>query len=267
MRKSPVQMTEAAYSTSLALYVEGTWYHHAAALLREIEENGKVLDAVAHSALIRSFSFLESKTTPLVKAVQESEFEICKLLTALFQSTSERQKLKPELIEEIFSLLEEWKEIVSLDAKALVYNAFMDYFWRKGYKEMAKKILDLGREVYVGYSKPRVIETEWVVDVRGLGVGGAKVALTDSLSIAEEALKERSGDVWKMVVITGDEFSLNLPQDNRAVKQAIKLMLTELGSPFVESQKSSEMEASLADILKWLSQGKVEEVLSLTDSC
>eukprot|EP00250_Pteridium_aquilinum_P020588 c24871_g2_i1 orf=90-2618(+) len=268
MRKTSVQLTEAAYSASLALYVDGTWYHHAAALLKEIEEKGIVLDAAAHSALIRSFSILHNNTTPLARAVQESELEICKLLTRLFHTTSESQKLEAELIEAVRSLLEEWKETVSLDAKALVYNAFIDYFWRKGYKEMAKVILDMGREVYAGYSQPRLIETEWVLDVRGLGVGGAKVAVSDWLFGAKEALEDKEGDDWKMVVITGDGFSLSLPQDNSAVKRAISSMLTELSSPFVESPESSErMEANLADTLKWVSQDEVKETLSLSDSC
>ncbi|KAI5068483.1 hypothetical protein GOP47_0016828 [Adiantum capillus-veneris] len=254
MRKAPYNLTSTEYSVSLALYVDGTWYHHAAALLKEIEQEGVALDAVAHNSLIRSFSYLQSKTTPLARAVEESEIKICKVLTSLFHATLQKQKLELSVLEAVFSVLEDWKEVPSLEARGLVYNAFIDYFWKKGYKDLAKEILDLGRQLYAGYSKPRLVETDWILDVRGLGIGGAKVALMEWLSDEQEPPEGRSDDATKMVLITGDEFSLTLPEDNTKVKFAIGSLLTELGSPFVTPQyRSDGLEASVAEVLNWVS--------------
>ncbi|MCO5585643.1 hypothetical protein L7F22_039578 [Adiantum nelumboides] len=253
MRKAPFQKTNTAYSVSLALYVDGTWYHHAAALLKEIKQKGIALEAVALSSLVRSFSHLQSTTNPLATAVQESEIEICKVLTSLLHSSSENQVLETSVQEAVFSLLTDWAEVASLEARGLVYNAFIDYFWKKGFKDVAKDILVLGRQLYAGYSRPRLIESEWVLDVRGLGIGGATVALRDWLFGEEELLEGMGDDATKMVLITGNEFSLTLPQDNIKVKFAISSLLTELGSPFAEPSFSSDrLEAPLADILNWV---------------
>lgn len=264
MRRAPYKMTDTAYSVALALYVDGTWYHQAAALLKEIEEKGVDLEAIAHSSLIRSFSYLESRTTPLARAVRESEMKICKLLTSLFDATLDNQELESSVVEAVFSTLEEWRGVASLEARALVFNTFIDYFWRKGYKEIAMEILRMGRQLYAGYSRSRLLNSEWILDVRGLGIGGAKVALRDWLFGEQEMLAEKGGDDTKMVLITGDEFSLTLPHDNTKVKSVISSLLAELDSPFVSSPSSPDrLEATLADVFRWVAEMRLSKPPSL----
>ncbi|KAH7423045.1 hypothetical protein KP509_12G037000 [Ceratopteris richardii] len=264
LRASSYELTPTAYSVCLAMYIDGTWYHHAAALLREIEGKGIVLEALALNSLIRSFSLLQSKANQLVKAVDESEIGICKLLASLFHTGSEDHNLHADLENSVFLFLEEWKEVNNVEVKALVYNAFIDYFWSKGHKILAKRILDMGRNVYAGYSKPQLVEADWILDVRGLGVGAAKAALRDFIFSEEELLEDKGGDATRMVIITGNEFSLSLPQDNVKVKAAISSLLADLASPFVESPDSSEsLEAVVGDILKWAAQLRINRPVNL----
>eukprot|EP00250_Pteridium_aquilinum_P020587 c24871_g1_i1 orf=70-2478(+) len=264
MRRAPLQLTPAAYGAILALFVEGNWYLHAALVLKEMENESVALDAAANAVLIRSFSILGSKPTPLSKAVEESNLEVCRLLTSLFVTNSGNPKSEPAPEEAVLPFLEKWDE--TDETRAPIDNAFMDCFWRRGLKTSARKILSFARRTYAKYSRPLVLDSGWVLDVRGLSVGGAKVALIEWLASVGEGKEGKPMNDVKMVLITGDEYQLHVIQDNRILKKALSSMLGDLGSPFVESvEDSKKLEANAADVMKWVLSDKVKELLSFIE--
>lgn len=274
LRKAQIEMTDVAYRTVLALYVEGNWYGHAASILKNIEALGMDLDASSHGLLIRSFGIFEDRTTPLTLAVQESKFEVCKLLTSLFLNPRS-PKIDAEHLEMVRSFLKKWNEMDDLEAKASIYNGFLDCFWKKGLRGTARTILRMAREVYAGYTCPQLNEKEWVLDVRGLSVGGAKVALVEWLGdVGEMDNKSRVEELMMVIVTDGGVSSPRAVQDKssetqtKGAKGELLSMLGELALPFLESpEDSKKLQASAGDVLKWISQNVDKQALSLEDCC
>lgn len=264
LRRSPIEMTEEAYGVVLALFVEGNWYNHAASVLQEVENKGKALDSVAFASLIRSFGNLVNKLTPLAKAVEGSNMELCRLLTSLFIRKSEGLNSETMSKEAVLSFIEKFTD--KDEGRALIYNAFMECFWRRGSKTLARQILSSAREVYAKHTLPQLLETEWVLDVRGLSPGGAKVALTEWLSSEGEPNESKSMDGLKTVLITGDDSQLNAVQDNQVLRRALSSMLEELGSPFLQSlDNSKQLEANALEVMQWVQSDKVKKVLNFVD--
>ncbi|MCO5604819.1 hypothetical protein L7F22_058992 [Adiantum nelumboides] len=284
MQKSPHEMTPEAFGAILVLFLEGHWYHLAASALTEIETGGIPINGEASAALIRSFSILGDKPTPLSIAVEKSNLAICKLLTSLFLAHSDNiSRMEAVFEEEVLSYLQ---KLENLEHKRAVYNAFMDCFWRRGFKTLTRRLLSSAREVYAQNTKPEVIGSEWVLDVRGLSVGGAKAALIDWLSRVAEgegaqlngmqvdlnaAFVELQDDSKKldgvnMVIVTGNEFQLKVFQDHRVLKSSISGMLADLKAPFVESSEDpKKLEAAAMDVFKWVASEKVKELLDFTN--
>lgn len=273
LRESQIGMNDMAYGTVLALYVEGSWYGHAAGILQEIESKGFDLDVASHGLLIRCFGTSEETMTPLARAVQSSKFDVCKLLTALFLSNQKNPEFKHGLLNMVTVYLEKWNKLDDSKVKATIYNAILDCFWKKGLKGTARMILRQEREVFADYTRPQRHEMEWFLDVRGLSIGGGKVALIDWLGDAAELAYNGLVDDLKMVIITGgSDFPPQIVQSNsletqkKGLKGALLSMLGELGSPFVESPDDArKLHASAAAVLKWISQDVVKQAMILVD--
>ena len=88
-------------------------------------------------------------------------------------------------------------------------------------------MLRSAREVSAEHTLPQLLETEWVLDVRGLSPRGAKVAFIEWSSLESEPSESKPTDDVKMVLITSENYQLNVVQDNRVFLGAYWL-LTEL---------------------------------------
>eukprot|EP00250_Pteridium_aquilinum_P013474 c21363_g1_i2 orf=428-2539(-) len=274
MRKSRIKMTDTAYSTILALYVEGRWYDHAAAILKRLEREGFNLDTAAHGLLIRSFGKLDDDIAPLAQGVEASDFGVCKLLRSL--ALTKRGGLKMDskhhkLIAEFFESLENGEG----NGKTIsIYNAFLDCFWQRGFIRTAQILLEKAREVSAANTRPRMHSTKWVLDVRGLSVGGSKVAVADWLNRVEELNSRGLLADKKMVIMTGvGDFpqvgeTEDVDSQGKGLKVALLSMLQGLGSPFAESPENPKaLQSSATDVLKWVSGGALKQELSLVDCC
>lgn len=275
MKDSRIKMTDTAYGTVLALYVEGRWYEHAAVILKQIESGGFNLDTAAHGLLIRSFGTLDNEMAPLAQAVQASQFGICKLLTSLSLANAGSPKMDPKLYDLVVDFLERWEEVDEAETVISLYNAFLDCFWQRGLRRTAQTLLEKARKVYAVNTCPQMHATEWILDVRGLSVGGGKVALADWLKGVEEISTEGLvGDI-KMVVMTGGGDFLaqvveheDVEAQAKGLKGALLSMLQKLGSPFVESPENpKKLQAPAADVLNWVSRRTVKRDMSLVDCC
>ena len=265
MKKAPFEMTEVAYGAALVLYTEGNWYQQAAVLLQEIENKDIPLVASAQGSLIESFSIIENNSTPLAKVVEKSNLEVCKFLTSIFLSKCENHQM---MTGEVISFLEKWKDVDRLEDTAIVYNACMNCLWKKGYKALVRKILGMAREIYAGYTQPQLNETEWIIDVTNLSVGAAKAALFEWLNSVGESITRNELEVHdgsKVIIITGDEFTLHIVRDNKFLKQVLSKTLEELGSPFVNSEEEGpkKLVAKAKDVVNWVSQGATKEAMRL----
>ncbi|KAI5064950.1 hypothetical protein GOP47_0019645 [Adiantum capillus-veneris] len=274
------EMTPEAWGPILRLFVDGHWYHRAALILAEMEAGELPLDAESCAALIRSFSILGDKPTPLSKAIEKSNLEICKLLTSLFLAHSDNISSVESTFEE--NVLPYLKKLEDIEHARAVYNAFMECFWRRGFKTLATRLLSSAREVYAQSTKPEVTGSEWVLDLRGLSVGGAKAALIEWLSrvvegqgdqidsmqvdaLAESAEDPKKLEAAKMVIVTGNEFQLHVIQDHGVLKRSITDMLVDLNAPFAESPEDpKKLEAAAADVMKWATNDKVKELMDFT---
>mgnify|MGYP006872734999 FL=1 len=93
-------------------------------------------------------------------------------------------------------------------------------------------------------------------------MGGAKAVISDGLaSINTKEVQEN----WMVEIVTGNEFKLEVIQDNRYVKGAISRMLKNLNSPFVNSSNNSKkVEARAVDVVAWLSKEEVKEAMGFS---
>ena len=126
---SSLELTEGAYGAGMVMYVEGHWYRHAA-LLETLEREKIPLDALAQASLIRSFGILERERNPLSKSVKERKFQICKLLTSLFDSELKENpnpeaRVEPEVESELSEALYTFLDKCEGSQKE-IYNAFLD---------------------------------------------------------------------------------------------------------------------------------------------
>ena len=260
---SSLELTEGAYGAGMVMYVEGHWYRQAATLLETLEREKIPLDALAQASLIRSFGILECERNPLSKSVKERNFQICKLLTSLFISGSKENpnpesEAESELSEALYTFLDKCD-----GSQKEIYNAFLDCFWKKGYRNFTRKLLNHAKgKGFLDYTQPQLDELKWTLDVRGLSVGGAKAVISDGLlSISTKEVQE----ILMVEIITGNEFKLEVIQDNRYVKGAISRMLKNLNSPFVDSSNDSKkVEARAVDVVAWLSKEEVKEAMGFS---
>lgn len=275
MKKSKIKMTDTAYSTILALYVEGRWYDHAARILKRLEKEGFNLNIAAHGLLIRAFGKMDDDMNPLAEEVEASQFAVCKLLRSLSLTRKGSVKMDSRHHNMVADFFESFKD-GDKDASAIsVYNAFLDCFWQRGLRRTAQVLLEKGRDICAAYTRPRLHSKEWTLDVRGLSIGGSKVAVADWLSHIDELITEGVVDNKKMVIVTGvGDF---LPQvleneevgaQGKGLKGALLAILQGLGSPFVESPDNpTKLQASAVEVSKWVSGGALKQDMSLVDCC
>ncbi|MCO5561589.1 hypothetical protein L7F22_015209 [Adiantum nelumboides] len=272
MRKARIKMTETAYSTVLALYVEGRWYEHAATTLKRLEREGFNLDTAAHGLLIRAFGSVNDDMAPLVQAIEASQLGLCKLLNSL--SLTKRQG--PKRNSSIHKLLGDYMEVVEADSgktnTLAVYDAFLDCLWQRELKRTAQVLLEKARKGAAASTCPQENGTEWILDVRGLSLGGSKVAVAEWLNGMDETSSESSMNKKKMVIITGVGDFPHMDDDKEAVshkkglKGALFYLLNGLKSPFVEMPENpTALEASAGDVVKWVNGGALKKEMRLVD--
>ncbi|KAH7302590.1 hypothetical protein KP509_23G078700 [Ceratopteris richardii] len=262
IQKLRMKMTSTAYSTVLALYVEGAWYNHAASTLKHLEIEGISLDRSAHGLLIRAFGSIKDNMAPLIKAVEASQYDVCRLLTSLSLTREEGPKWSPTWIR----LVKEYIERIEgddADSQSIlgIYNAFLDCFWQRGLKQAAKILLEEARKDCAVSTCPKIYETELVLDIRGLSVGGSKVAVAEWLNDVRKSTREDFLDGKKMVIITGvgsfpNMFEGELAYSQRkGLKAALLHLFEELDSPFAEAPENpTVVEASTVDVFEWISR-------------
>jgi hypothetical protein len=143
-----------------------------------------------------------------------------------------------------------------------VCNALLDCFWKRGYKSFGKKLLNHAKDKgFVEYTRAELDGKKWAFDVSHLSVGGAMAAISDGLSSVNA--KEAQEDA-KVEIITGDEFKLEVIQDSKHVKNAIRRILKGLDSPFRESANDSKkLETRALDVVEWISKEEAREAMGL----
>ncbi|KAI5055941.1 hypothetical protein GOP47_0029462 [Adiantum capillus-veneris] len=272
MRKARIKMTETAYSTVLALYVEGRWYEHAATTFKRLEREGFNLDTAAHGVLIRAFGDVNEDMAPLVQAIESSKFDLCKLLNSLSLITRQGPRMSSSLqkfLGDYFDRVEAGNENANTRA---IYNAFFDCFWQRGLKRTAQILLEKARKGCAASTCPTENGTEWILDVRGLSVGGTKVAVAEWLNRVDELRSDGLVDKKKMIIITGvGDFphmvdNKEVVSQKKGLKGALLYLLLGLRSPFVEMPENpTALEASAVDVVKWLLGGALKKEMSLVD--
>lgn len=274
LKKSNLMMTETAYSTILALYVEGRWYHHAAKILKHQEKAGFNLDTAAQGLLVRAFGEMDDDMVPLAEGVKASQFDVCKLLVSL--SLIKKGNVKIDFTHQnlIAGFLDSFKD-GHKDASATMYNALLDCFWQRGLRRNAQVLLEKAREVCAPNTRPQLHNKEWILDVRKLSIGGSKVAVADWLNHVDKLNTKDVVDDRQMVIMTGVGKYLPHVLESEDVKTQIKGIkgalletLQGLESPFVESPENpAKLQASAMEVSGWILGGGLKQDLSLVDCC
>ncbi|KAG6552308.1 hypothetical protein Mapa_006161 [Marchantia paleacea] len=275
MREDDIQLGSRVYGAMLNLYVQGRWYKEAAGIIREMDRQGIEPDVAGYGVLIAALGETGEEMVPLTRAMQASDWEPCWVATFLVSAPPFKDGLEStpeadmdEAIEKIWSVFEEWATFKDREANRSFYNALMDALWRRGLRRRARSVMSKARDLLPWYNRPRRGLTS-VLDLRGLSVGGAQVALLDWL----EHVAKYSENSTSMVIHTGS----NEPGVGRyvaakgrgvgAVKQAVTAYLEEMCSPFRELAElgPGKLQARTELVVKWLSKHDSKDALRLHD--
>ncbi|KAL2608121.1 hypothetical protein R1flu_026694 [Riccia fluitans] len=270
MREDKIQMGALVYGALLNLYLQGRWYKEAAGIIKEMDRAGIEPDVAGYGVLISSLGESGEEIAPVVKAMQASDWEPCWVATFLVDTPAgaEAEAEIAVALEKIWSIFEEWAAFKDREANRSFYNAIMDALWRRGLRRRARSVMLKARDLLPWYNRPRRGLTS-VLDLRGLSVGGAQVALLDWL----EDLAIYSEQSTSMVIHTGSNdpgggrYNAGRGKGMGAVKQAVTAYLEEMCSPFRELAElgPGKLQARTELVVKWLSRRDSKDALRLHD--
>ncbi|KAL3675816.1 hypothetical protein R1sor_025764 [Riccia sorocarpa] len=270
MKEERIQMGTLVYGSLLNLYLQGRWFKEAAGIIKEMDRQGIEPDVAGYGVLVSSLGESGEEIAPVVKAMQASDWEPCWVATFLV-NTPAGAEAEPEIaiaLEKIWSIFEEWAAFKDREANRSFYNAIMDALWRRGLRRRARSVMLKARDLLPWYNRPRRGLTS-VLDLRGLSVGGAQVALLDWL----EDIAKYSEQSTSMVIHTGSNdpgvgrYNSGRGKGVGAVKQAVTAYLEEMCSPFRELAElgPGKLQARTELVVKWLSRRDSKDALRLHD--
>jgi pentatricopeptide repeat protein len=283
------------YGAMLNLYVRGGWYSHAADIFNEMQRNNVEPDAAGYGVLISALGEMDNATiAPLAKALEGSQFELCRVAYHIICSPPPVQDsssgtnpvsegsldglLQPEALEhdsvvqEVSDFLEIYTSAQDDKSNFSFYNAILDALWRRGLKQRAKIMMLKARSLSDQYNCPHFGESVWSLDLRGLSIRAAQVAVYNFLDETVKRAKMRTILTQKVVIKTGgsgtdEDVYVGQGKGTGVVKQVVFNSLIEMGAPFSEGldqESLMSLQAPFEELVKWVIRHK--DLIQLNDS-
>ncbi|EFJ26185.1 hypothetical protein SELMODRAFT_441948 [Selaginella moellendorffii] len=270
--RSNCQITAVAYNAMLHLYIRGEWYTEAANILSEMDSEDIEPGVPGYGVLIAACGDSSPEIMPLVRTLETSRWETCRIVyqlmfLPLYESCeSLLEGSIADLPKDVMAFLQKLAQTKDAEANLSFYNSLMDGLWRKGLKRRAKSVMVAARSLLPWYKRPKLTKMKLLLDLGGLSLGAAQVAVLDWLSGVAQLHEEKSEQ--QMVLVTGSDSSDKLVvKARKGIKKAVGATLAELGSPFAEDpQGSGRLVASVYDVVQWQAVYGISSALMLLDN-
>ncbi|CAM6091036.1 unnamed protein product [Calypogeia fissa] len=255
MEKEGHQANVLHYSSLINAYGKVNMYAEAADVYKEMKRSNCEPNCVTLSAILTSITKCNSWDAAefLLQCFQSSGNE---LERALYNLLMPEESLWEPALETLDNISESKPLCQSL------YNALMDLLWRFDMKARAAKVVTLSKQH--GIYTDAYFKDEWNLDLHGLSVAGAMLALLKWLDELHVACLWGENVPGRLRIITGKG------KHSRAKTSALKLpvenLLLELHAPFVSKEEDYRgfLVASGDSVRAWLMTPGIKQKLQLT---
>lgn len=268
LKQSECKISVECYGAILCLYVRGGWYRSASATLREMESKGLEPDAAGYAALIAAYGDMSDEVAALSKTMEVSKLEFCRVLNDLLvppasADSGNETAHSASRVKEAVDLLPQFAATRTSAENCSIHNAITDALWRRGLRKRARNVMLCVQNLFDWYVLPSFQQKKWVLNLKGLSIGAAQVAVLDWL---EEAARQPKNVTVpeKMIIVVGRaatgqdvvEDVKNTSPRRKTVggtMSAVVSSLRERGYPCV-CRRPGELEAKTQDVMAWMSK-------------
>jgi pentatricopeptide repeat protein len=244
------------YSSLISAYGKVSLYAEAADVYTKMKSSGCQPNPVTLSAVLaamtKSTSWDDAKVLLGCFQYGESELELAlhNLLTA-----------DEDLWEPALQTLDKIRE--SKQLRQSLYNAVLDFMWRFEMKARAAKVVTLANQH--GIYTDQYFREEWCLDLHGLSVGGAMVAILKWLNDLHVAWLWGEDVPARLRIITGK--GKHSKAKTSALKDPAENLLRQLQAPFISKDEDygGFLVASGESVRSWCSKPGVVHKLQLTE--